>query len=95
MPVYEFRCADCGELTPHRCTIAQRPATVVCDRCGEPGATLIVSRTAVRRSSASKVARLDPKYEKMVDAAIKNTPEGDPDRVLRRLKPFPKDSKGD
>ena len=49
----------------------------------------------MRRSSASKVARLDPKYEKMVDAAMKNTPEGDPDRVLRRLKPFPKDTKGD
>ena len=93
MPVYEFRCADCGELTTHRCTIAQRPETVVCDRCGEPGATLIVSRASVRRSSASKVARLDPKYDRMVDQAMKNTPEGDPDRVLRRLKPFPKDAK--
>jgi hypothetical protein len=46
----------------------------------------------VRRSSASKVARLDPKYDQMVDRAMRNTPQADPDRVLRRLKPFPKDT---
>ena len=45
----------------------------------------------MRLSSASKVARLDPKYDKMVDRAMKNTPQADPDRVLKRLKPFPKD----
>jgi hypothetical protein len=45
----------------------------------------------VRLSSASKVARLDPKYDRMVDRAMKNTPQADPDRVLKRLKPFPKD----
>ena len=93
LAVYEFRCADCGELTSHWCTIADRPDTVVCARCGQPGAARIVSQASVRRSSASKVARLDPKYDRMVDQAMKNTPEGDPDRVLRRLKPFPKDAK--
>jgi putative FmdB family regulatory protein len=91
LAVYEFRCADCGELTSHWCAIADRPTTVVCEHCGQPGAAFIVSQSSVRRSSASKVARLDPKYDRMVDAAMKNTPEGDPDRVLRRLKPFPKD----
>jgi putative FmdB family regulatory protein len=91
LAVYEFRCADCGELTSHWCAIADRPATVVCEHCGRPGAARIVSQASVRRSSASKVARLDPKYDRMVDQAMKNTPEGDPDRVLRRLKPFPKD----
>ena len=45
----------------------------------------------MRLSSASKVARLDPKYEKRVDQAIRNTPLADPDRLLRRMKPFPKD----
>jgi putative FmdB family regulatory protein len=91
LPVYEFRCSACGELTSHWCAIADRPATVVCSHCGKPDAERIVSRASVRRSSASKVARLDPKYDRMVDQAMKNTPEGDPDRVLRRLKPFPKD----
>jgi len=92
LAVYEFRCADCGEVTSHWCSIAERPVTVVCTHCGAPGATRIVSQASVRLSSASKVARLDPKYDKMVDRAMKNTPQADPDRVLKRLKPFPKDS---
>lgn len=92
MAVYEFRCGECGELTSHWCSIADRPATVVCEHCGKPGATRIVSQSSVRLSSASKVANLDPKYDRMVDRAMKNTQHADPDRVLRRLKPFPKDS---
>ncbi len=91
MPVYEFRCGECGEITTHWCTIAQRPQTVACEHCGKPGATRIVSQSSVRLSSASKVAKLDPKYDKMVDRAMKNTPQADPDRVLSRLKPFSKD----
>jgi putative FmdB family regulatory protein len=91
LAVYEFRCADCGEVTPHWCSIAERPATIACAHCGASGATRIVSQSSVRLSSASKVARLDPKYDKMVDRAMKNTPQADPDRVLKRLKPFPKD----
>jgi putative FmdB family regulatory protein len=93
LAVYEFRCPDCGEVTSHWCAIADRPATIACAHCGRPGATRILSQSSVRLSSASKVARLDPKYDKMVDRAMKNTPEADPDRVLRRLKPFPKDSR--
>jgi len=88
---YEFRCADCGEVTSHGCSIAERPATVACAHCGAQGAARILSQSSVRLSSASKVARLDPKYDKMVDRAMKNTPQADPDRVLKRLKPFPKD----
>ena len=91
MAVYEFRCSDCGEVTAHWCSIVDRPATVACEHCGKPGASRILSQSSVRLSSASKVARLDPKYDKMVDRAMQNTPQGDPDRVLRRLKPFPKD----
>jgi putative FmdB family regulatory protein len=92
VPVYEFRCGSCGEITTHWCTIAQRPEAVACEHCGNSGATRIVSQSSVRLSSASKVAKLDPKYDKMVDRAMKNTPQADPDRVLSRLKPFPKDA---
>jgi putative FmdB family regulatory protein len=90
--VYEFRCGECGQITTHWCAIAQRPETVTCERCGNSGAARIVSQSSVRLSSASKVAKLDPKYDKMVDRAMKNTPQADPDRVLSRLKPFPKDA---
>jgi putative FmdB family regulatory protein len=92
MPVYEFRCPHCGEVTSHVCAVADRPRSIACEHCGHPGATRILSSASVRRSSASKVARLDPKYDQMVDRAMRNTPQADPDRVLRRLKPFPKDT---
>jgi putative FmdB family regulatory protein len=92
MPLYEYRCAECAAVTSLRCSVAARPQTVACERCGHPGATQILSGAAVHRDSASKTARLDPKYERMVDRAIRNTPNADPDRLLRRMKPFPKES---
>jgi putative FmdB family regulatory protein len=91
MPLYEYRCAACDAITSLRCAIAARPKTVDCDHCGRPGATQILTGGAVHRDSASKAARLDPKYERMVDRAMRNTQHADPDRILRRLKPFPKD----
>ena len=91
MPVYEFRCPECDEITTVSCTIAARPDTVVCGSCSSADATLIMSRTSVHLSSASKAARLDPKYDRKVDQAMRNTPHADPDRILKRLKPFPKD----
>jgi hypothetical protein len=41
-------------------------------------------------SKASKLERLDPKYDKMVDRAMKSTPQADPDRYLERMR-VPKD----
>jgi putative FmdB family regulatory protein len=92
MPLYEFRCPACDGITTLRCAIAARPEKVVCERCGGGDATHILSRSSVHRSSASKTARLDPKYDRMVDQAMRNTSDADPDQVLKRLKPFPKDT---
>ena len=91
MPLYEYRCPACDEITTLTCSIAARPGAVVCDHCHRGNATRILSRSSVHRSSASKTARLDPKYDRMVDQAMRNTPEADPDRILKRLKPLPKD----
>lgn len=89
MPIYEFRCVDCGELTTVVSTIAARPSEIACEHCGGV-ATRILSRSSVKLSSTSKVERLDPKYDRMVDQAMKKTPQADPDRLLRRMKPFSK-----
>jgi len=91
--VYEYRCPDCEQITSYWCAIADRPATVPCETCGCADAKRIVSGTSVRLSSASKVARLDPKYDKRAEQALRNSAHADPDRLLRRMKPFPKDSK--
>ena len=91
MPLYEFRCGVCEAVTSLRCSVAERPVTIKCAQCGKPGATQVLSASSVHLGSASKVARLDPKYDRMVDQAMRNTPSADPDRVLKRLKPFPKD----
>jgi putative FmdB family regulatory protein len=89
VPIYEFRCAECGEITTRVSTVAARPADTVCEHCGG-SATRIVSRSAVKLSGASKVERLDPKYDRMVDQAMKKTEQADPDRLLKRMKPFSK-----
>ena len=37
---------------------------------------------------SSKLDSLDPRYDKMVERAVKNTPHADPDRHLSKMKPF-------
>ena len=49
-----------------------------------PRPTRIVSRPFIQLSAKSKVGRLDPKYDKMVDRAMKNTTSADPDRLINR-----------
>jgi putative FmdB family regulatory protein len=87
MPVYEFRCEGCGGLSELTCPVAERPAEIACRTCGGV-AHRIVSHMAVRLSSASKVERLDPKYDRMVDRAMRSTQHAEPDRLLGKMKPF-------
>ena len=90
MPEYEFRCTDCGAVSTRVTTVSARPRAIECERCGGK-AERILSRPAVKLSSASKVDRLDPKYDKMVDRAMRNTTHADPDRLLKKMKPFSED----
>ena len=48
----------------------------------------VIARVAYHASEATKTARLDPKYEKMVDASMRKNPLADPDRLLRKMKPL-------
>ena len=90
MPTYEYRCSACGAVTSVLLRVTEHTRTRVCDHCGAE-AHAIVSRPSVHLSKQSKLDRLDPKYDKMVDRAMKNTPNAEPDRLLKKLKPFPKD----
>ena len=91
MPLYEFRCAACGVLTTELFRIDDAPREIPCATCDRPAAR-IISRPSVHLSSRSKVEKLDPKYDKMVDRAIDSTRAADPDSYLKRMKPFPKDA---
>ena len=83
MPIYEYRCEKCDAVTGHLASIRAIPATVLCEQCGGQAAR-IVSRPSIQLSAKSKVGRLDPKYDKMVDRAMRNTTGADPDRLINR-----------
>jgi len=83
VPIYEYRCGKCDAVTGHLASVRTIPADIACERCGAPAAR-IVSRPSIRLSAKSKVGRLDPKYDKMVDRAMRNTTSADPDRLINR-----------
>ncbi len=86
MPLYEFRCAKCREISSVRVSIADRPQSIPCSHCGSQETRQIVSQPNIVLSGKSKVERLDPKYDKMIDSAIAKNPDSDPDRLLRRMR---------
>ena len=83
MPIYEYRCQSCGEVSTTLAPISAIPTQIPCELCGIP-CHRILSRPSVHLSARSKTARLDPKYDKRVDQAIRNTPMADPDRLINR-----------
>lgn len=85
MPLYEYRCAHCNALTTALRPLSESSQPTTCDACGR-SAQRIVSRPSVHRDNASKVSRLDPKYDRMVDRAMQNTRHAEPDRHLERMK---------
>ncbi len=86
MPTYEFRCTKCLEVSSIFASVDKRPSSVVCSSCGSEETHAIVSRPNVVLSSKSKVERLDPKYDKLVDSAMARNPAADPDRLIRRMR---------
>jgi len=88
MPIYEYRCVGCGALQSVFRRAADYEATLTCESCGAE-ARRIISRPSVHLSKASKLERLDPKYDRLVDKAMQSTPQAEPDRLLRRMKTEP------
>lgn len=89
MPVYEYRCSSCGAVSSVVRPVAEHDAPLGCDACGAE-TSRIISRSSVHLSKASKLDRLDPKYDKLVDKAMQSTPQAEPDRLLKRMQPTPK-----
>ena len=69
MPIYEYACMDCEKVVSvlvKRVTDDFQPA---CPKCGGADVHRLISSFAFHQSMLSKLEQLDPKYDKMIDAA--------------------------
>ena len=70
MPVYEYACMKCRKVVS---VLVRRidggEQAVKCPECGGKNLRRLISGFAFHRSLLSKVEQLDPKYDKMIDAA--------------------------
>lgn len=83
MPLYEYRCHACGAVTTTLARVGDASLEMPCGQC-QTEAVRIVSKPSVHLASGAKVRRLDPKYDRMVSQAMRNTPEADPARLTHR-----------
>ena len=88
MPIYAYRCRKCGEVTDAYASVKEPPSSIECEHCQGNDTHRIIARVAYHASEATKTAKLDPKYEKMADSAMRKNPLADPDRLLRKMKPY-------
>ena len=80
MPIYEYRCSDCGKKTQVLTLSVKSAVEPKCRHCGGPNLVKLVSRVAVLRSEESRLESLaDP-------AALSGLDENDPKSVARWMK---------
>ena len=85
VPIYCYRCGGCDCLTDAFAPVSNIPDRVVCEHCGSKETHRVISSVAYHASQSSRTARLDPKYEKMVDNAMKKSASADENRLIDRM----------
>ncbi|MCP4750818.1 MAG: zinc ribbon domain-containing protein [Proteobacteria bacterium] len=60
MPIYEYRCQGCGEITSALVLKPQDETSVSCGRCQGNDLKRIVSRFAVHQTETQRLADFDP-----------------------------------
>ena len=88
MPIYEYRCQDCREKTSKLWRGFDAPSAIPCASCGSENTSRVISRVAFHKSLGTRLQELDPRYDKMADAAAQSTSEADPNHYLRRATPL-------
>ena len=89
MPVYEYRCQQCREISSYLLKTYGGELQSGCKHCQSRDLQRIISSVAYIRSEADKFAQLDPKYTKMVDRALAKAPsDTDPGHYVRKMVPF-------
>ena len=81
MPIYEYRCQDCGNANSFYLKSYQSGPPSQCQHCDGGDLQRIFSAFAYVKSEGDKMAQLDPKYYKMVDQAMSKSPK-DTDVIL-------------
>ena len=85
MPIYEYRCQDCGKKTSILTLSALKPVEARCKHCKSSNMKKLVSRVAVFRSEESRLDSLaDPSKMSGLD-------ENDPKSVARWMKKIGKE----
>lgn len=59
MPIYEYRCLDCGRRSSHFTRSMSATVAVACPRCGGERLERLLSRVVVRRGSSRAPASAD------------------------------------
>jgi putative FmdB family regulatory protein len=80
LPIYEYRCRDCGRKSAFLTLSVRSPLRPMCRKCGSTNLEKLVSRVAVARSEESRMERLaDP-------SKLSGLDENDPRSVARWMK---------
>lgn len=80
MPIYEYRCRECGKKSTFITLSVSSPLTPQCKKCGSTNVEKIVSRVAIFRSEESRLEGLaDP-------SKLAGLDENDPKSVARWMK---------
>jgi len=85
MPIYEYRCSDCGRKTQVLTLSVKSAVEPKCRHCGGANLVKLVSRVAFLRSEASRL-------ESMADpSSLSGLDENDPKSVARWMKKMGKE----
>ena len=85
MPIYEYRCADCGKKSTFITLSVSSALEPKCKSCGSANVKKLVSRVAIFRSEESRL-------EGMVDPSkLAGLDENDPKSVARWMKKMGKE----
>jgi len=94
MPVYEYDCGGCGKRVSAFFKSVNAPEPAACPECGSPNIKRAISRVVFVKSAETKLAELDPRYEKMIDAS---SPDLSMDNLVKQYqldKPLTRDDRG-
>ena len=81
MPVYEYACLNCRKVVS--VLVRRTSARQKCPECGSARIRRIMSPFAFHQSLLTKLEQLDPKYDKMIDAA---SPDLSFDNLVKKYK---------